>query len=159
VIIGLSGIAMEARQGSGWVARLSADEASLAARYALWEMNGLPPWFAILREAHPAPVADVLLGELRWEFVAPRPQQGAGYVLARLRWNAKELGQALRSELIDLVAQHEMADVTTLAEALTVILRDPRPLPAYFTALILDQGDAAAEDARKALWLVARQSG
>lgn len=155
VIIGLSGIAMEARQGSGWAARLSADEASLAARYALWEMNGLPPWFTILREAHPVPVADVLLGELRWEFVTPRPQQGAGYVLARLRWNAKELGQALRSELIDLVAQHEMADVTTLAEALTVILRDPRPLPASFTDLMLDRADAAGEDARKALWLAA----
>jgi hypothetical protein len=155
VIIGLSGIAMEARQGSGWAARLSADEACLAARYALWEMNGLPPWFATLCEAHPAPVADVLLGELRWEFVTPRPQQGAGYVLARLRWNAKELGQALRSDLIDLVAQHEMADVTTLAEALTVILRDPRPLPASFTALMLDRAEAAGEDARKALWLAA----
>ena len=155
VIIGLSGIAMEARLGPGWAARLSADEASLAARYALWEMNGLPRWFSTLREAHPAPVTDVLLGELRWEFVTPRPQQGAGYVLARLRWNAKELGQALRSELIELVKRHEMADVTSLAEALTVVLRDPRPLPAPFAALMLDRADATGEEARKAVWLAA----
>lgn len=155
VIIGLSGIAMEARQDPGWAARLSADEASLATRYALWEMNGLPPWFGTLREAHPAPVTDVLLGELQWEFVTPRAQQGAGYVLARLRWNAKELGQALRSQLIELVERHELADVTTLAEALTVILRDSRPLPASFTVLTHARADATEEKARKALWLAA----
>ncbi len=155
VIIGLSGIAMEARQGPDWAGRLSLDEASLATRYALWEMNGLPLWFSALHEAHPAPVTDVLLGELRWEFATPRLQQGAGYVLARLRWNAKELGQALRSKLIDLVEQYDIADITTLAEALTVILRDARPLPAAFTALMLARADATGEEARKALWLAA----
>jgi hypothetical protein len=155
VIIGLSGIAMEARLDSGWSEKLSTDEAALATRYALWEINGLPPWFSALYSAHAGPVSEVLLGELRWEFATPRSQQGAGYVLARLRWTAKELGQALRPELIALVKQQEAADVTALAEAMTVILRDGRPLPESLAALTLIRAEATEEDARKALWLAA----
>lgn len=155
VIIGLSGLAMEARQDPGWAARLSTDEAALAARYALWEMNGLPSWFGVLHKAHARSVSDVLLGELQWEFATPRPLRGAGYVLARLRWTSKELGQILRPELIALVEQHESAEVTTLAEVLIVILRDARPLPASFAALARERAKATEEEARKALWLAA----
>ena len=146
---------MEARSNSGWAEKLKADEAALATRYALWEMNGLPPWFGALHTAHAGPVSEVLLGELRWEFATPGPQQGAGYVLARLRWTAKELGQAFRSALIGLVEQHEAADVTTLAEATTVILRDGRLLPESLAALTCTRAEATEEDAPKALWLAA----
>src|SRR5262249_4189625 len=61
VIIGLSGLAMEAGADLGWAIKLSAEEAALATRYALWEMNGLPPWFSRLYNAQNGPVSEVLL--------------------------------------------------------------------------------------------------
>ena len=155
VIIGLSGIAMEARQDPGWATKLSADEAALAARYALWELNGLPPWFRSLWSARSDPVSEVLLKELRWELGTPREQAGSGYVLAKLRWGDEELAQALRPKIIRLVEQSKRAESTTLAEAVTLILRDERPLPATFANLIRSHAKATKDDAHKALWLAA----
>jgi len=63
---GLAGIAAEA-ETRNWARELSADEASLAARYAPIQLNGFPAWLEDLVSAHPHVVDVVLGGELSHE--------------------------------------------------------------------------------------------
>lgn len=58
---GLSGLSAEA-EDPGWAARLSEEEARVAAAYAPIELNGFPSWLRELVAAHPAAV-DAVLGE------------------------------------------------------------------------------------------------
>ncbi|WDJ75253.1 hypothetical protein [Xanthomonas campestris] len=61
--IGLAGIYAEA-EDPAWAARLSAGEVKLACRYALLELNRLPPWLEQLATRHPAAVDSVIGREL-----------------------------------------------------------------------------------------------
>ncbi|MEQ8042160.1 hypothetical protein ABQW67_04240 [Xanthomonas hortorum] len=61
--MGLAGIYAEA-EDPAWAARLSAGEVKLACRYALLELNRLPPWLEQLATRHPAAVDSVIGREL-----------------------------------------------------------------------------------------------
>lgn len=154
VIVGLSGLAMEARTGPEWSKAVTDDQAALAARYAFWELNDLPSWFTSLYLARPHILKSIILNEVRWQLSLSQPDAKAAshYVLSRLRWSAKELGQLLRNDIISLVETYPNANKEAVAEALTIILRDPSPLPPSFSQFAAKQAAAAAAD-RKALWL------
>ena len=81
VIIGLSGLSIEASANPAWATKLNADEAVIAVRYALWELNQLPDWFGTLFAALPAPVKEVLLHEMAWELSQPRTANSAACIL------------------------------------------------------------------------------
>lgn len=51
-----------------WAEKLSADEVSLAARYATIELNSLPTWVESLAKVHPVNVEEILGKELETEF-------------------------------------------------------------------------------------------
>ena len=155
IIIGLSGLEMEAAGDRWWAGKLSAEEAAQATRYALWELNGLPSWFSTLFEAHPEAVKDVLWREMAWELTQPRATNTAGYVFSRLRWTSTGLGKALRAEILALLDKYPEADATVVGEALTVILRNREPLPPSFVELVAKRACADASDDTKALWLAA----
>jgi hypothetical protein len=65
---GLAGLAAEASK-HGWAARLSPEEARIAAAYATIEINEFPGWVRDLAAAHPAIVDEVIGGELTAELV------------------------------------------------------------------------------------------
>jgi hypothetical protein len=153
VIVGLSGIAMEARASDAWASRLTSEEAALAVRYALWEMNDLPNWLYSLYQARSTEVTRTLLGEIQWEFQRKRVNGTPGYVLSRLRWTAKELGHVLRPDLMSVVEKCPNAEINALTEALTVILRDPAPVTCSFHQLVAKHAGEATDDEYKALWL------
>jgi len=64
--LGLAAIYAEAEDPE-WVNKLTPDEATLAARYAPIELNGLPTWLEPLITAHPDAVDGILGQELIWE--------------------------------------------------------------------------------------------
>ena len=62
----VAGLYAEAEDPS-WAARLTAEQAKLAARYAPLELGGLPTWMESLVDAHPEAVDAILGKELSWE--------------------------------------------------------------------------------------------
>lgn len=84
--IGLMGIYAEA-EDPAWATKLNAEEAELAARYALLELNGLPSWLGDLAEAHLTAVETIIGSELIDELLEPGADSG---------WNSMLL-QCLRS--------------------------------------------------------------
>jgi CHAT domain len=67
VIIGLTGLEIEASEINGWPKNLSAAEVELACKYASFEMNGFPTWFPKLFETHSELVCEFLIREIRHE--------------------------------------------------------------------------------------------
>ena len=157
VIIGLSGIAMEAAGNPDWPAALTGDQTALATRYALWEINGTPPWLVRLRHKHKESVEGVLLQEITWELNRTRDpgELRSGYVLYRLRWGARDLGLDLRAEIINLLTETSAEDPEALSEALNIVLRDASPVPGTFLTVVADRADNAANEALKGWWLAA----
>lgn len=144
---------MEARSNAQWATHLNRDEAARAARYALCELNDLPGWLWSLYREHPATVADVLTREIRWELDTARQEGASRYVLSCLRWSAKDLARALRPEIIRLLYERPSPHLSPLVEVLTVILRDPTPLPTEFMQLVAQRVLSAETDQQKGLWL------
>lgn len=157
VIIGLSGLAMEAQANANWAARIDKHEAEKATRLALLELNSFPDWIWSLYRQHPDIVSGILLHEARWEF-SLEDGKGNDYVLARLRWTAKELASALRPEISTSLMAATPRSSRALFDALTVVLRDPAPLPNGFLNFVADRAaDVAHEDEiQKALWISAQ---
>ena len=155
VLIGLSGLAMEARSSAQWAERLSREDAARAVRYALCELNNLPAWLWPLYRHHPDAVTDVLVREMSWELDSVRQDGASGYILSRLRWGATDLACALRPEIIGLLAARPSPHVPPLVEALTIILRNPAPLPDEFMKLVAQRVHDADTDQHKGLWIAA----
>ncbi|PIZ31212.1 MAG: hypothetical protein COY40_02665 [Alphaproteobacteria bacterium CG_4_10_14_0_8_um_filter_53_9] len=156
VILGLTGLSIEAAENpTTWAASLTVDQSVLATRYALWELNQIPAWLAGLFIAHPAPVKQVLLHEMAWELTQDPNANNTSYVFARLRQVSKQIGQQLRDDILQLLADRPATNARVLTEAITLILQDSRPLPVSFTTMATQCVNQATDDDIKAVWLAA----
>jgi hypothetical protein len=84
-VFGLTGLLFEARESRDWASRLRAQDAVLAARYAMRELNGFPPWLPQLFSVHRDPVIQVALGEIEYELrTATAIDSPSHYVLSNV---------------------------------------------------------------------------
>ena len=153
LILGLSGIEIEAQERTDWAKSLTIEEAKLATKYALLELNSLPSWLDQLVEQFPEQVKTILIREIEWEFDAPERADSFHYVLSRLRWTSPHLGKMLRPDIIALIENFPSASVNTLSEALTVVLRDHADLPHSLIQAIKTNVAKSNSDSRKAFWI------
>jgi hypothetical protein len=82
VIIGLTGLEIEANETNDWPRNLSVGEVERACRYASFKRNGFPPWFPKLFEMYPQIVGDFLMQEIRYELSIETPETETHYVLS-----------------------------------------------------------------------------
>lgn len=155
VIAGLSGLTMESRTSKDWVTKLTAEEAALATRYAVTELNELPPWTMALYQAHSDIVASVLLKEIEWEMSLAEEIAAPSYVLSRLLWNAKELGDLLRPKLVEIIQNGPPANSSALLASLSVVLRNTAPLSKEFKAFVAKRARAGANEKVRSVWISA----
>lgn len=120
VILGLSGLSVEARQDPTWAAGLSPEEAEVACRYALHELNGFPSWLPMLNAAHPAVVERIILQEIAWELTHADPAAASFYVLHDVAWSGQWIWNQLAMPLIRMLRKPPK-NTETLRYLLTVI--------------------------------------
>ncbi len=103
IVLGLTGLAIEASEVSKWVDQLSSEEASLASRYALWEMNGFPHWLPELHNKFPDIVRSTLVREIQWEILEADESHDGYYVTADIapygEWIKEEIAPAILEAL------------------------------------------------------------
>ena len=155
LIVGLSGLAMEASGDETWAERLTDDEAEIATRYALWESNDFPDWFPALLRAKPEPVRQRLRKEIEWECSAFPPDGLLLYVLEKLRTTRVPMGNNLRGDIVDILETKEEVAINPLKSALAIILKNDTPLPDSFQDTAARQAEAVSSEQQKALWLAA----
>ena len=120
-MFGLVGIEIESREIPSWLQSLSADEITLACRYASFELNGFPPWFPKLFAAFPHPVSQFLLQEIDYELANESPTRESNYVLSDVSWAGQWAWNELAPHFLSRLAAKEPASIRNLQQLLTVV--------------------------------------
>lgn len=150
-ILGLSGVGMVARSGEDWSKGLSPEDAEIAARYALTEINGPPEWLKDLCHHHPEAVAAVYAKEILWELGL---ENSGSYAVSGLRWSGGELAAPLKDTVFKALHTASILNHRSLEEALQILLRDgnlPEGASAFIEAQATDPNHK--DDQIRALWL------
>jgi hypothetical protein len=124
IVLGLSGIAIESSETIDWPSGLTKAEADLAARYALWEMNGFPAWLASLSKAFPEIVHDRFAGEIEWEVTTSGNEVEPNYILSDLLWHGHDLQICISRTIIDILQRRLPKSYRSLENALHIVVRD-----------------------------------
>lgn len=155
LVVGLSGLAMEADSSETWTAQLADNEAEIATRYALRELNDFPAWFPSLLRAKPEPVRKVLREEIEWECNAFPPSGVSLYVLEKLRNTRLQMGNELRDDIADILTTQTDILVKPLENAWAIVLQNSAPLHRTFQNIVARQAERVSSEQQKALWLSA----
>jgi hypothetical protein len=109
---------------AGYFYALSDSEAELAARYALDELNVLPPWFGTLLLAHPGPTSAVVAAEMKAEWLTiPADAQSGSAVLGRFVYFLPDIPRGCIVDLRELLLGSAPSNLLVLSDALQLAQR------------------------------------
>ncbi|HBO6119164.1 TPA: hypothetical protein L4583_006150 [Pseudomonas aeruginosa] len=120
VILGLSGLTIEAKEEPSAFAAMSAENARNAARYGLLELNGFPEWLPTLFALHPRQIQEVVSHEIQYELDTPQVDSGGGRVLHKLRWSGDWIYEVLAAPLMARLEQ-PINNIESLQLALCIV--------------------------------------
>lgn len=120
VIIGLTGLEIEANETKDWPKDLSAEEVERACRYASFELNGFPTWFPKLFEIQPKVVGDFLLREVLYELSTEKPEMELNYIISDLSWSGQWSWNQLAPSIYDLLKK-EPKNLSNLDKMLEIL--------------------------------------
>lgn len=120
--LGVTAIYAEAEDPT-WAKNLSVDEAKLAARYALVQLNGLPPWLQDL-VMHHAQVVDSVIGqELSWELKLGTHGQGVSMLIQSVSHAGSSIANVFLERLLSWLVEEgdhiDSADSVDLGHHIT----------------------------------------
>lgn len=122
VVVGLSGLKMEARQEPDWPMNLTEQEADWACRYAMHEMNGFPDWLQSLHSVFPDIVEERILGEIEWEFSQYDDEEICHYVLNDMFWQLDWIKPKISERILSFLGRYEPKHDNSVQEALGIVL-------------------------------------
>ena len=126
-IFGLTGLTIEAKEITGWPERLTKDEAEIAFRYAMHELNGFPAWFAALFTSHCEALVRLCLHEISYELNNENSGLGSQYLLHDVSWSGDWLWDPLSPHLFELLKANEPLNAANLGYMLDIIQNSRLP--------------------------------
>ena len=120
VIIGLTGLEIEAHETKDWPKNLSAAEVELACKYASSELNGFPTWFPKLFETHSKTVCDFLMREVRYELSIEKIETETHYVISDVSWSGQWAWDQFAPSIYDLL-KREPKNLSNLDKLLKIL--------------------------------------
>ncbi len=158
VIVGLSGLMMEAQSISDWPKGFSEEEAKLACRYAVEELNGFPIWLEKLHAAFPHIVEERILIEIEWEISKFKGDSPCHYVLDDVNWQADWLKPKIAQRILSYLEKCEPRHDETIKKALEIVLADANLDKDLFISIARIKIGIQMSEERKAIWLAAWMS-
>lgn len=95
VVFGLTGLSIEAREEPNWINQFTSEDAEIATRFALNELNGFPAWLPTLFITYPNTVIDLVMQEVDFELKNQIGDQGSQYVLSDVSWQGNWMWERL----------------------------------------------------------------
>jgi hypothetical protein len=120
-LFGLAGLTIEAAETPGLFAGLSSAEAAVAFRYAMRELNGFPPWFPALSDAHMDVVKTMTLEEVTFELQGDQEDALSQYIIYDLSHFGDWLWDATAPDILSLLRTHPPKSVERLLHLLDII--------------------------------------
>lgn len=124
VIVGLAGLQAAFSDGELDFKQLSEDEARLAVRYAVNELNGFSLWLPELALSHLKAVQEILAECIRGEWLFDAKHEHVYEVFSKLSWNGEGLIQMVIDSIIKQIRTGDPPNVNILQTALTVLLKE-----------------------------------
>jgi len=121
VIIGLTGLEIEAHETKDWPKNLSSEEVELACKYASFELNGFPTWFPRLFEAYPKIVSDFLMREIWYELSTERRKRETDDVLSDVSWSGQWAWDHIAPSIYDFLTITEPKNLSNLDKLLKIL--------------------------------------
>ncbi|WP_199063760.1 hypothetical protein [Serratia sp. ASV30] len=121
VIFGLTGLSIEARETENWTSTLREDEAEIAFRYAMDELNGFPDWMPSLFVAFPELIAKLLLCEVDSDLRNEKVKVDSHYVLADLSWSGSWAWAGIGAGIFERLKAREPKNLTNLGYMLNIV--------------------------------------
>lgn len=122
LLVGLSGLGIEARYVRDWPNNLSVDEATLACRYAMNELNGFPDWFPKLYATFPDIVESAISAEIEWEFAHYDGNDACHYILSRVAWHLDTFNPKIAPRILPFLEKYVPKHDSTIQGALEIVL-------------------------------------
>ncbi len=154
VIVGLAGLQAAFSDGELDFNQISENEARLAIRYAVNELNGFSPWLPELAINHPEAVRDILTECIRgeWQFDAKR--EHVYEVFSKLSWTGEVLLPLVIDSVIAQIRSGDPLNVNVLETAITVLLKNTNSSASILAEIAPDRITKYARDSREfILWL------
>lgn len=120
-VLGLTGLAIEARETPDWASSLSEQEAERAWLFAAHELNGFPDWFPGLYAKHKGALAKLIMREVEFE-IASEPEGGMHYIISDLSWSGKWAWPELGPSIFEILLDREPRNAETLNKLLQIVL-------------------------------------
>ncbi|BDU71418.1 NACHT domain-containing protein [Mesoterricola silvestris] len=120
VIFGLTGLYIEANEIKDWPITLSKEDARLAARYALYQLNGFPAWLPDLYRHFTKEVLELIMTEVKFELRDENLESKSTYVLYDTSWSGQWMWDDL-AELLFIRIQKPLKNTTYLRQIITII--------------------------------------
>lgn len=120
VIIGLTGLEIEAYETKDWPKNLCAAEVELACEYASFELNGFPAWFPKLFKTYPEIVGNFLMREVRYELSIENPETETHYIISDVSWSGQWAWDQLAPSIYDLL-KREPKNLSNLDKLLKIL--------------------------------------
>lgn len=152
VIFGLAGLDIEAAETPDWPSNLCKDEVLIACRYAAHELNGFPPWFPTLFEAHPEVVGDFLVHEIRQEVLSEKPNEESNYLLSDVSWSGQWAWEHLAPVLLDVLRTGDVRNLFNLGKLLAIVQGSTIVSDEDLAALAQLKASDAADPSVAATW-------
>ncbi len=152
-IFGLTGLLIESRESPGWASRLTSAEAEQATRYAMWELNGFPPWLSAVFDSQPEAVVRVLLGEIDFELQSADAGSPNHYLIADVEAFGAFLWDRLAPDMVARLKKHRIHAVHL--RQLLSILAGSSVSNEVIGALAAKCAGKSKKDESDALWFAA----
>lgn len=125
IVLGLTGLEIEAREDPNWIAKLSLEEVRLACRYALWEMNGFPSWLKQLHGKYPEVVTEALLKEIQWEILETESDGDSHYVASDIQPYGEWIRDDIAPGILEIMAKTAPANLRLFRDCLKILIDSP----------------------------------
>ena len=120
-VFGLTGLAIEAREVENWPEKINEEEAELAFRYAMHELNGFPNWLLRLFAKFPNIICQMVLHEIDYELSTEEETAESYYLLYDVSWNGDWLWDAIAPILFETVTEKEPENLKNIGYILNII--------------------------------------
>lgn len=121
VIFGLTGISIEARETENWASTLNEEEAEIAFRYAMDELNGFPEWMPSLYETFKNLIAKLLLREVDRDLRIEKVKVESHYVLSDLSWSGSWAWSGIGEGIFARLKAREPKNLNNLGYILNIV--------------------------------------
>jgi hypothetical protein len=156
LMVGLSGLDIEAHYVSNWPKNLPLDEVTLACRYAMNELNGFPDWFPKLYDAFPVIVESAILAEIEWEFAHHDGNDRCHYILSRVAWHLDTFKPKIATKVFRFLEKYEPKHDSTVQGALEIVLASSDFNQSAFSEIAKSNVNiATTSHSRLVIWLAA----